>query len=140
MADESSDELEPETYESWDAFWSEVEGPEKARTETIRGIEVRVPTGLTVRLARRFEQLQNSSSMDDITSLLADLYSTDAVEAWIAAGMELLEFQTVMAWSVAQAGGNPITFREALRRIREFDTAKTAAAGKARRRRAHSTR
>lgn len=127
---ELPEESEPETFESWDAFWSEVQGSEQAKTETIRGVKVRVPTELTVRFAQRAEALQTSTKLEDITGVLGDLYGKDVMETWLDAGMELLEFQTVFAWSLAHAMGKPISFRQALAQVRELDQAKTSAQGK----------
>ncbi|MBF8186319.1 hypothetical protein ITP53_11275 [Nonomuraea sp. K274] len=129
------DEPQAETYDSWDEFWSEVEAAEERRTETIKGVEVEVPRELTVRFARRAELLQDSSRMEDVTSLLADLYSKEIVEQWIDGGMGLPEFQTVLAWSIAHASGKPMSFREALASVKNLHQAKAEAGGKARTRR-----
>lgn len=131
MTDHDNRPDEAESYDSWDAFWAEIEGDEKPVTETIRGVTVTVPTELTVRFTRRAEKLQDSSRVEDLTSLLADLFGTEPVEGWIEAGMSLLEFQTVLAWSIAHASGKPITFRQALEQVRKLSAAR--AEGKAKR-------
>lgn len=133
-ADEFDEPQDDSRYESWDEFWSEVESAEQARTETIKGVKVTVPHELTVRFARRAEALQDSSRMEDVTSLLADLYGKDVVEQWIDKNMGLLEFQTVLAWSIAHASGKPMSFREALDQVRTLHAAKAQAEGKAKRR------
>lgn len=129
MSDLHPESDEPERYASWDEFWAEIEGAEEVHTETIRGVKVRVPTEVTVRFARRAELLQDSTRMEDITSLLGDLYGQEVLEAWIDAGMGMLEFQTVLAWSIARVTGEPLTFRQALERVRAMHQAK--AEGKA---------
>ena len=101
-----------EQRESWDEFWAEVEAEQGGpRTETIRGVTVTVPTSLPLRFVRKMERLQDSSRFEDIASLTADLFGQDAVDAWTEAGMGLMELQTIFAWGVAHASGQPVSFR-----------------------------
>ncbi|MEV0586319.1 hypothetical protein [Nonomuraea sp. NPDC050310] len=127
-----------ESQESWDDFWADVSGAAKPRTEIIRGITVPVPTGLTVRFAERAEKLQASTKTEDIAAILNDFYGADVVETWKENGMELEEFQVLLAWSVSHAMKKPITFRQAHAEVRELtaavEAAEQARAGKAARR------
>jgi hypothetical protein len=103
------------THETWDAFWSEVSS---GRTEVIRGIEVRVPTDMPLVMERRIDELRESEAEEDVAELVALLFGEDILEAWIDAGMGSLEFQTVLTWGMAQAGGQDISFSEALDLVR----------------------
>lgn len=109
---------------SFDAFWAEVSG---GGVETIRGIEVTIPTDVPLALEMRIKDLQESESEDDIRELVALLFGADVLDAWRDAGMGSLEFQTVLAWGMGRASGAALTFREA------YDTVTAAAddAGKA---------
>lgn len=96
--------------ESFDAFWAEVS---RGRTETIRGVEVQVPTDMPMIVERRVEELQDSGRLEDIQELLGLLFGTDVLDQWLEAGMGLREFQVVITWGLAHASGNPLTYREA---------------------------
>ena len=105
-----------EGTQSWDAFWAEVSG--QARTETIRGVKVTVPADLPLRVVVRAEQLAESTSLDDVGSLLVDIFGVDVLDAWTDAGMGALELRTVLAWASAHGSGKQITFGEALALVR----------------------
>lgn len=108
-----------ESTQSWDDFWVEVGA--QARTETIRGVRVTVPTDLPLRVVVRAEQLAASTSLDDVRELLVDIFAADVLDAWTDAGMGALELRTVLAWASAHGSGKPITFAEALDVVRGAD-------------------
>lgn len=110
-------------HETWDAFWAEVSG---GRTEVIRGVEVRVPTDVPMALEQRVEELKDSDDQDDLAELLALLFGKDVLAEWMAAGMGLLELQTVLTWGMAQAGGRDLSFAEALDMVRSGEVGKAA--------------
>lgn len=119
-------------HATWDAFWAEVKG---TATTTIRGVVVRVPTGLTLGTQRRYEQVADAGGVDGFAPIAAELFrAPDGAriaglwERWDAAGMELDELQVVVAWGMSHAKGTPISFADAHKLARE------AAAGKAARR------
>ncbi|MFH9013963.1 hypothetical protein ACH4C6_21610 [Streptomyces sp. NPDC017943] len=103
-------------HETWDAFWSEVSD---GRTETIRGVQVRVPSDVPLAMERRLEELSDSQDEKDVAELIALLFGADVMDQWIEAGMGALEFQTVLTWGMAQAGGTDLTFAEALDLVRK---------------------
>lgn len=102
--------------ESWDEFWAEQVGA--GSTETIRGVQVEVPTDLPLAVQARAEQLRDSSSFDDVAELVGLLFGEGIVEEWAAAGMGLVELQTVLAWGMAQAVGRDLSFAEAYDAVR----------------------
>lgn len=103
---------------SFDAFWAEVSG---SGTETIRGVEVTIPTDVPIAMELRIQQLQESESEQDVRELIGLLFGGDALDQWAAAGMGLRELQTVLTWGVARASGVEMSFREA------YDTVTAAA-------------
>ncbi|MGW1039896.1 hypothetical protein [Streptomyces sp. NPDC002547] len=103
--------------QSWDDFWAEVS---PARTEVIRGIEVRVPTDLPLAVEQRAEDLRDSDAIEDIAELL-DLLFGVSLDAWRDAGMGLRELQTVLTWGMAQASGVDMTFAEAYEAVVKGD-------------------
>jgi len=102
-------------HESWDAFWQEASG---GRTEVIRGVEVQVPTDMPLVMEKRIEELSDSEAEEDLAELIAMLFGEDVLGAWIENGMGAREFQTVLTWGMAQAGGRDISFGEALELVR----------------------
>lgn len=105
-------------HETWDAFWAEVSG---GRTEVIRGVEVQVPTDMPLVMERRIEELRESEAEEDVAELVSLLFGGDVMAAWIDNGMGALEFQTVLTWGMAQAGGRDLSFEEALELVRSGD-------------------
>ncbi|MFD8027811.1 hypothetical protein ACFV3F_03475 [Streptomyces sp. NPDC059717] len=103
--------------QSWDDFWAEVSS---ARTEVIRGIEVRVPTDLPLAVEQRVEDLRDSESMEDIGELLEMLFGV-SLDEWRKAGMGLRELQTVLTWGMAQAAGTDMSFAEAYEAVVKGD-------------------
>lgn len=107
---------EPEEYQSWDDFWAEV--VPTRRTENIRGVEVDVPADLPLKFTRELEQLVESQRDEDIQYLVSVLFGEDILDAWTENGMTGPEFQTVLAWGVAQGQGRDVSFREAYEAVR----------------------
>ncbi|MFF5980847.1 hypothetical protein ACFY78_18580 [Streptomyces olindensis] len=103
-------------HETWDAFWAEVSG---GRTEVIRGVEVQVPSDMPLAMEKRIDELRESEAEEDVAELVALLFGADILAAWIDAGMGALEFQTVLTWGMAQAGGRDLSFGEALELVRD---------------------
>ncbi|PNG20327.1 hypothetical protein [Streptomyces cahuitamycinicus] len=102
-------------HETWDAFWAEVSG---GRTEVIRGVEVQVPTDMPLAMERRIEELRDSEREEDVAELVELLFGADVMAEWVQAGMGATEFQTVLTWGMAQAGGRDLSFGEALELVR----------------------
>lgn len=112
--------------ESWDQFWASVA---PGRVETIRGVTVTVPTDMPLAVEQRVDELKESSSLDDMKELISLIFGVDqdAFDTWRDNGMGALEFQVVLTWGMANAGGRELSFAEA------YDLVKTgtASAGKA---------
>lgn len=108
--------------QSWDAFWAEVGG---RRTTVIRGVEVPVPTDVSLRLRRRIEELQDSEDENHIAELVALVFGQDVFWAWEEAGIGAFEFQVILTWGMAQAfGREDYTFEQALDAVRKGEEGK----------------
>ncbi|MEU0199130.1 MULTISPECIES: hypothetical protein [unclassified Streptomyces] len=103
-------------HETWDDFWAEVSG---GRTEVIRGVEVQVPTDMPLAMEKRVDELRESEAEEDVAELVALLFGADILTAWIENGMGVQEFQIVLTWGMAQAGGRDLSFAEALELVRD---------------------
>jgi hypothetical protein len=102
---------------SWDAFWAEKTG---AGTTTIRGVEVRVPTDITLAAQREMEQRAAGTGVDSWAPVVGLLFRnpdgspcTGLWDAWRAAGMGMSELGVVIMWGMSHARGVPISFAEA---------------------------
>lgn len=111
----------PANTQSWDAFWEEVAGEDAAETELICGVQVPLPTDMTLLFQRRLDELSDSTSEDDVESLVADLFGAGTYELWIQNGMKGRQFRTVLAWGYACAKGKRLSFREAYDVMREAE-------------------
>lgn len=103
--------------QSWDAFWAE---RHPTKTTVIRGVEVRVPTGLTLAYRERSRKRLQQQGEDAFAPLAIELLRApdgspipDLWHRWRDAGMEVDELEVVVAWAIAHGVGEPITFAEA---------------------------
>ena len=104
-----------QTGDSFDAFWAE---QSSGKTTVIRGVEVPVPCDIPIAVELRVQELQESTSEDDMRELLSMLFGVDVLDQWSANGMGGLELQTVIAWAMGQGTGADTTFEEALELVR----------------------
>ncbi len=111
------------TTQSWDEFWTEASG---GRTETIRGVEITVPTDIPLAMEQRMAELRESEDEESFAELIALLFGVDALSDWRSNGMGLRELKTVLAWGVAQADGQELTFQQAFELVQREE----ASAGK----------
>lgn len=119
------------TTQSWDAFWAEAAPREQVE---IRGVTVQVPTDMPLGVEQRIEELQDSTALEDIAELVSLIFGADCIEPWRKAGMGLREFQTVLTWGLARAGGRDMTFAEAFALVEEGGTPGKAGPNRAARR------
>lgn len=105
--------------DSFDAFWAAA--AKSSRTTVIRGVTVPVPADLPLSFELRAQELQESTAEADIREMLSLLFGEDHFDTWRAAGIGLLELQTVLAWGAAQGSGRDVTFAEALEAVKAKD-------------------
>lgn len=115
QADAAEAEAERTTEnQSFDDFWASVE--DTPETEVIRGVTVRVPSPSTVtmRTQTRLRKLDLAEVTDEqLTEAIDDLFGEGSFQRWHDAGMSLRQLGVVMAWGLASAGGNRLTWPEA---------------------------
>ena len=134
---------EPTEHQSWDDFWAEVQRKEAAErtgppTQTIHGVEVRVPHDLPLLFERKVDQLKDASDEAAFAELVAELFGADVLDEWIDAGMTGREFEVVLAWGMANGKGRNMSFREAYELIQERDNDRGKAPGSSTRKNARS--
>lgn len=113
---------QPADTQAWDDFWAEVQPAQ--RTETICGVEVLVPTDMPLNLMRRLEELEASEDEQDLHELVGLLFGEGALADWQDAGMTMGQFQVALAWGVAHAQGQDLSFREVYERVRAAEQGK----------------
>lgn len=120
--------------EDFDA-WREQQKAKRAggRRVKVFGRVVALPSSLPLGLTISMDDLAGSSDIEDVQQVVGVLYGKGALDHWIAEGCDLEDFQVLMAWGVASASGQRITFDRAVELVAEAEKKKaTAKAGKAR--------
>lgn len=114
VLDDAPEATEPAANtQSWDAFWAEQDAEDSTKTELICGVQVQAPTDMTLKFQRKLDDLSDSTSADDVESLVAELFGAGTYEQWVENGMKQRQFRTALAWGYACAKGKQLTFREA---------------------------
>jgi hypothetical protein len=95
--------------ESWEAFWAEIQPP---KYETIAGVEVKVPTGLTLAMVETLDRLADQGGLDTFRVIGSHLFGAEAV-AQLAERLDLGQWAVLTMWGLSHAKGTPMTFRQA---------------------------
>jgi hypothetical protein len=95
------------------------------------GRVVEMPTSIPLGLTIDMDRLAGSDDLRDIQRVVGQVYGAQALDHWIEHGVELEDFQVLMAYGVATAGGQDITFDRAAELVAEL-RAKDAARQQAR--------
>jgi hypothetical protein len=111
-------------FSSWDAVWAEYKG---CATTVIRGVKVRIPTGITLGYREEQRKRLAQSGQDAFPALIKELLRApsgevihDLYDQWKAAGMEYDELEIIIYWALARAQGNIISFAEAISQLKEI--------------------
>lgn len=100
------------------------------RRVKVFGRVVALPSSLPLGLTIGMDDLADSDSLEDVQQVVGVLYGRGALDHWIAEGCDLDDFQVLMAWGVASASGQHITFDRAVELVAEAGK-KKATRGKA---------
>lgn len=104
---ESADEFGTEDF---DAFWSSRD--RKARQTNIMGHRVTLPAALPLQFEMEARRLQKSKNIDDIKRLVGILMGSDALDAWVSAGLDYEQFAVLLAWLPRVIVGEDITLAQ----------------------------
>lgn len=120
LEDEQTTESEhPGGVEDFDAFWSTRK--RKRRTTTIMGQPVVLPASLPLQFELEAKRLQRSKRDKDVHKLVAILFGEDAFTKWARAGMDLEQFQVLLAWAPQVIAGADLTLAEVADALAEHD-------------------
>lgn len=116
-------------FADFDAFFAEQPEPERTGPPfRLYGREWRLPERLGGMFAMLVQRMQASNDPADVRTLIGYLFGRDALDTFIANGMEDAQFSTLLLWATAnvrQPGSLSIADADAARRRQE------AAKGKA---------
>lgn len=96
--------------EDFDAFWQGQ--ARKPKTTRIAGQLVQLPPSLPLQFELEARKLQRSKSEKDVRKLLAILFGKDAMERFAEGGMDLEQFQVLLAWAPRVIAGQHVTLAE----------------------------
>lgn len=125
------DQAEAGQFDDFDAFWRDQANA--VRPAKIRGVIVRPPIDVPMGLMQQIDTVMGSDDEQSLHQVTAQIFGRDILSTWIAAGMGVREFQTVIAWAGAAMRGTPVDFAEAVRIVAEAieQAEREAAEGKA---------
>lgn len=127
--------------QSWDDFIAARRRARgKAATEVICGVEVMIPTDITLDFEDRLKQVEAADDAETLEELVGELFGDGALQAWREQGMTRDEFQIVFVWGISHANKKPITFSEAAQLAEEQEQGKVPAPNRAARRAASRPR
>lgn len=105
-----------ESLEDFDAFWTAQD--RKCPSVKIMGKDYTLPAALPLQFELEARRLQRSKSDKDVHKLVGILFGADSYSEWVAAGMDIEQFQLLLAWGPRRiagqkgADGKPITLAE----------------------------
>lgn len=115
------------------AFWVEHRASQKRENKRILGVEVEVPHDIPLSFEDTINALSESGSREDLGKIVKILFGSDILDQWLDRDITRDQFQVIVMWAMANAGGRPTTFAEAaqLNADAEAKKAQAAAEGKA---------
>lgn len=125
---------EPEDLDGVEDFdaWRREQKAKRGAGKRVRifGHVVEMPTSLPLGLTIELDKVAASSDMDDIKKIVGHVYGPNALDQWVAGGADLEDFQVLLAYGVASAAGQNLTFEDAAAKIADL-RAQEAKRGKA---------
>lgn len=115
--------------EDFDAFWRGVERKPTV-LRNVFGVDVVLPPALPLRFEVEARRAQESSSEEDTRRMVGLLFGDDALDAWVAKGMDVDQFAVLLMWGTANTRSpGSLTLPEALEiyRTRSLGNAPAAA-------------
>ena len=110
--------------EDFDAFWVKRKRP---RTR-IMGQIVELPASLPLRFELEAKKLAKSKAEQDVRTLVAILFGDDALDQWTQAGMDVEQFQLLLAWAPRKIAGQDVTLAQVAEELADYQ-ARLAAKG-----------
>lgn len=122
MSEHEATEVETELgAEDFDAFWEAKakSGERVGKTTRIMGETVTLPPALPLRFEMEAKRLQRSKNERDMKTLLGTIFDADAMDRWVAKGMDLEQFMVLIAWAPQVIAGADVTLAEVAESVRK---------------------
>lgn len=119
-AEETAEAIEDEAEESledFDAFWSSRK--RKRKPLRIFGQVVELPPSLPLQFELEARKLQRSKTDTDVRKLVGILFGEGAMESWAESGMDLEQFQVLLAWAPRKITGEDVTLEQVANEVAE---------------------
>ena len=107
--------------EDFDAFWSSQN--RQGKRVRIAGQVVTLPPSLPLQFELEARKLARSKSDKDVAKLLTILFGEDPTTKWAEAGMDLEQFQVLLAWAPRVIAGQNVTLAEVAEQVRKAQAA-----------------
>lgn len=121
-----------EDFEDFDSFWRKENTKRPPKGLTIFGERVKLPKALPLQFVMEAQRRKRSDSEDDVQQLIAILFNdADLIDRWIDKGMDLQQFQVVLAWSVQYVNGGHATFADVAADLAARDSDSKGSTGEA---------
>lgn len=109
----------------FDAFWRGQN--RKGKRARIAGEVVQLPPSLPLQFELEARKLQHSKREQDVHKLLTILgFPEDAQDRWAEAGMDLEQFQVLLAWAPRYIAGQNVTLAQVAAEVAEAQAADAA--------------
>lgn len=124
MSEHEATEVETELEtgaEDFDAFWEAKakSGERVGKTTRIMGETVTLPPALPLRFEMEAKRLQRSKKEKDMKVLLSTIFDDDALDRWVAKGMDLEQFMVLIAWAPQVIAGADVSLADVAESVRK---------------------
>lgn len=109
---EHEDDTDEDGVVDFDAFWKKRDKKRPAKRLRIFGQVVELPKSLPLQFELEARRVAKSKRDEDVHNLVAILFGADAYEAWAEAGMDLDQFQVLLAWGPRYIAGQQVTLEQ----------------------------
>lgn len=108
-------------FEDFDAFWASRD--RKRKTTNIMGQLVTLPASLPLQFELEAKRLARSKRDKDVRKLVGILFGEDMLAGWAERGMDLEQFQVLLAWAPQVIAGEHVTLAQVADQLAEAEVA-----------------
>lgn len=116
MSEHDEHELD-DNLTDFDGFWSARD--RKAKRLRIMGETIELPPSLPLQFELEARKLQRSKRDKDVRKLVGILFGADKLEAWAEKGLDLEQFQVLLAWAPRAIAGQAVTLAQVAAEVAE---------------------
>lgn len=113
--------VDADGVEDFDAFWQSQ--TRTTRPVRIAGQVVELPPAIPLQFSLESDRLAASENPDDVRYLVGLLFGDGQLDRWAAAGMDLQQFQVLLAWAPHRIQGGTMSLAEVAAKLAESEGA-----------------